>query len=428
MLFSLACSFFLAAALLAGDDLVPLTLRDVKVRGEIGRRIDVTVRNNLLVIDVEKDFLAPLASRDPQGGYIGLGKLLMSTVRFAAYTNEPKVTALKDRLVARILAAQEPDGYLGFFSPPNRITKLWDVHEIGYLIAGLTDNYLLFGDKRSLAAAAKSADYVLAHWKEVPVDWGERTGVATHVAVTGLERTMLQLSQATGDRRYAEFVTGPRALGSWNLPIVIGRRAGIEGHIYAYMARTLAQLELYRQRPDEKLLIPAQRALDFLGDDGMAVTGGAGQWEIWTGDQDGRGHLAETCATAYQLRVYENLLRLRGDPRFGDMMERTIFNTLFAAQSPDGRRIRYYAPFEGPREYHPVDTYCCPTNYRRIISELPEMVYYRRGGGVVVNLYSASEAKLELSGVPVQIRQETEFPLEVRSQSTSSRPGQQRSL
>lgn len=410
MLFRLACSLFLAAPLFAADVLSPLPIRSVRVHGEIGRRIDATVRNNLLAIDVEKDFLAPLSTRDPGSGYIGLGKLLMSTVRFAAYTRDPQVHALKRKLVERILAAQEPDGYLGFFSPASRMTKLWDVHEIGYLIAGLTDDYLLFGERPSLAAAARSADYVLARWREIPADWGARTGVAAHVAVTGIERTMLQLARATGDRRYTDFVTGPRALGSWNLPVVVGRRPGIEGHIYAYMARTLAQLELHRMAPSPELLAQADRATGFLLDEGMAVTGGAGQWEIWTGDQDGRGQLAETCATAYQLRVYDSLLRLRGDALYGDLIERTVFNTLFAAQSPDGRRIRYYAPFEGQREYHPVDTYCCPTNYRRIVSELPEMVYYTRGNGLAISLYTASEAQLEIAGRRVGVKQETDFP------------------
>jgi hypothetical protein len=396
--------------LCAADVLAPLPLRDVKVGGEIGRRIDATIRNNLLVIDVDRDFLAPLATRDPQSGYIGLGKLLMATVRFAAYSGDPQVAALKDRLVERILAAQEADGYAGYFSPARRIAKLWDVHEVGYLIAGLTDNYRLFGDRRSLTAAKKAADYVVAHWNKIPGDWGATTGVAEHVAVTGLERTLLTLAREAGEERYTDFVLGPRALGSWNLPIVVGRRGGIEGHIYAYMARTLAQLELYRRRPEPQLLGPATRAMDFLADEGMAITGGAGQWEIWTGDQDGRGHLAESCATAYQLRVYDSLLRLRGEARYGDLMERTVLNTLFAAQSPDGRRIRYYAPFEGPREYHPVDTYCCPNNYRRIVSELPEMIYYRKRDGVAVNLYTSSELKMEVRGVPVRLRQETTFP------------------
>jgi hypothetical protein len=59
-------------------------------------------------------------------------------------------------------------------------------------------------------------------------------------------------------------------------------------------------------------------------------------------EPDGRCSLGETCATAYQFRVYDCHVRLEGDSRYGDLMERIIYNALFAAQSPDGRRIRYY--------------------------------------------------------------------------------------
>lgn len=395
----------------AADRLLPLTVRQVQVGGEIGRRIDVTLRNNTLVLKTDQEFIAPFQRKDQKGGYIGLGKLLMSTVRLAAYSNDSQALALKNHLVESILALQEADGYVGMFTPPNRVTGLWDVHEVGYVIAGLLTDYEYFQSQPSLGAARKAADYVIANWGKLPAQWGEQTGVAPHVAVTGIERTFLALHRATRDDRYLDFVRRQRALAEWDLPPIVGRRAGIEGHIYAFMARSLAQLELFRLNPEPRLLAQSQRALDFFtAHDGLAITGGAGQWEIFTDDQDGRGNLAESCATAYQLRLYDSLLRLQGNAAYGDLMERTIHNTLFAAQSPDGRQIRYYSPTEGPRTYHPGDTYCCPGNYRRIISELPEMIYYRVGAGVAINLYTASEAKLEAGGVPVRIRQETSYP------------------
>ena len=47
----------------ASDDVMtPLELNQVKVGGEIGRRIDITVNNNLLKLDVDRDFF-PLQLR-----------------------------------------------------------------------------------------------------------------------------------------------------------------------------------------------------------------------------------------------------------------------------------------------------------------------------------------------------------------------------
>jgi len=402
----------LSAPGMAADILTPINIRHVKVHGEIGRRIDITINNNVMVLKADQDFLRPFLEKNHTSGYIGLGKLIDATVRFAAYSGDQKVLARKNHLVDTVIGAQEADGYIGMMAPDSRVTKLWDVHEMGYLVYGLATDFEYFHNRRSLEAARRAADYIIRHWPDIPADWGQQTGVATHVAVTGLERAMLTLGRLTGDRKYIDFCRDERGLPTWDLGIVIGRRPLIEGHIYAYLCRSLAQIELDRIDADPRLPRPADRAIQFMTHgDGTAITGGSGQWETWTDDQDGRGALAETCATAYTVRLYGSLLQMRGAARFGDLMERTIYNSLFAAQSPDGRKIRYYTPTEGPRAYHPGDTYCCPCNYRRIIAELPAMIYYRARDGVAVNLFAQSEATMKLAdGTSLQLKQETDYP------------------
>lgn len=396
----------------AADRMEPLGLRDVKVGGEIGRRIAVTITNNLLVLDLDRDFLRAFSEDPRSGNFIGLGMLLDSAVKLAAYTGDPAAVAAKQRLVDGVLRAQEADGYIGTFPPAQRVVKIWDVHEMGYVILGLLENHRQFEDAASLAAARRAADWLVKNWSRLPPDWGRGADVAPHVAFTGIERTMLSLHRATGEPAYLDFVAKTRALPEWDLGIVVGRRQGIEGHMYAYLARCLAQLELNRAQPDADLLRATDRAMEFLQRrDGMLITGSAGQYEIWTGDQDARRDVGETCALAYQVRVWESLLRLRGDARMGDLMERTIFNALFASQSPDGRRLRYFAPLEGPRAYWNTDTYCCPCNYRRIVAELPSMVFYRAGDGLAVNLYTPAQATLApCGGTRVAVRMETDYP------------------
>lgn len=110
-------------------------------------------------------------------------------------------------------------------------------------------------------------------------------------------------------------------------------------------------------------------------------------------------------------------------------MERAIYNALFAAQSPDGRRIRYYTPFEGKRVFWDIDMYCCPGNYRRIIAELPQLLYFSGESEIVVNLYSESDVAIFLEDLgKVRVRQETDYPNSggiriVVTPATSSRLG-----
>ena len=389
-----------------------IDLKKIKVGGEIGRRIDITVYNDLLKINVDKDILYSFKNKDISNeGYIGVGKLIDATVKLAINTEEEKVVALKKHLVDEIIKAQETDGYIGNMKVANRMTKMWDIHEMGYIIYGLVIDFELFGEKKSLESAQKAANYIINNWSLIDSEWGKSVNIAKHVGITGIQRTMLLLFKITGDKAYLEFCINQINLPDWNPGIVVGRKKRIEGHVYGYMAASLAQLELYRLQKDEKLLTPTITALNFLTlHEGMAISGGAGQVEIWSDDQDGRGGLGETCATAYQIRVYDSLLRLYGDLRFGDLMERTIFNALFGAQSPDGRQLRYFTPTEGARVYQNA-VQCCPNNYRRIVADLPSMIYYRTGNGIAINIYTESKAEIEMMDFSVNIRQKTNYPV-----------------
>ncbi len=395
----------------AADRLSHIEPGRIKLGGEIGRRIDVTANNNLLLIKVDQDFLQPFVDRKSKSGYVGLGKLIDSLVSMAVYTHDPRVLDRKKQVVAAVLAAQQPDGYLGQMVPESRVWKLWDTHEMAYLIYGLCSDYRLLGEKPSLEAARKLGDYILAQCKAHPErEFGEGI-ITTHMATTGLDMALLSLSDASGDPKYRQFCVEDRKLPDWNLPIVCGRWGQVEGHVYAYMDHSLAQTHLNRIQPDAKLPSQLRGTIEFLTKkNGMVITGACGDHECWHDSQQGTMNLGETCASAYLIRAMDDCLRREGESRYGDLMERIVYNTLFAAQSPDGRRIRYYTPFDGPRTYFDGDTYCCPCNYRRIVAELPEFVFYRNDGGLAVNLYTPSTAEVKLGDVSVTIKQETGYP------------------
>ena len=410
-----AVAFLVAVDSGAAEPFIPLEPGKVRLGGEIGRRIGVTVDNNLLAINIERDFVQPFIDRKRKDGFIGLGMLIDSLVHMAAHSGDARVLDLKKRTVAAAIATQEPDGYLGIMVPECRIQRLWGTHEMAYLIHALTSDFNLFEEKPSLAAATKIGDLVMERLRAHPDrDLGDQT-VSNDTATTGLDLALLRLSVASGDPRYRQFVVEHRRLPEWNLPIIRGRWGKVDGHAYAFVDHALAQSQLRRLEPlratDDRLLAQLRTAVDFLTrQNGLVITGACGDHECWHDTQQGTINLGETCATAYLLRLMDDCLRRDGDGRSGDIMERAIFNALFAAQSPDGRRVRYYTPFDGPRAYYHTDTYCCPCNYRRIVAELPSLVYYQTDGGVAVNLYASSQASLLLDEVKVEIRQETDYP------------------
>lgn len=392
--------------------------RQVHVGGEIGHRIDNTIRNNILKLDIEKDFLAPFRGgnytgmNDGSGPFVGLGNLINSTVRLAAYSGDEKLLKLKKFLVEETIKVQELDGYIGMLPPESRIWSLWDIHEHGYLISGLVADYTLFGEKVSLDAAQKLADYLIARWSAKPLDWTALILCTVDLLRTGFDGSFIELYNASHDNRYLDFVINDLKTGEWNSEIVKGRVFPIQGHVYMYCAHCLDQMELYRICNEDRILTSSLQALDFIRNkNGASIVGGVGQSECWTDDQDGRGAHAESCATAHQIFLYDSLLRLQGEPIWGDIIERTLYNAAFGAQSPDGRLIRYYTPFEGQRVYFDPDTYCCPNNYRRLIASLPQMLYYRMDDGIAVNLYTESQIDFAApNGVSIKINQHTDYP------------------
>jgi len=396
----------------AADVFSAIDIGQVEVGGEFGQRIGATIENNLLVMDLDGDFLQPFRDRKARSGYVGLGKTVDALVRFAAYSADVRVVEKKKTVIGEITRLQEPDGYIGFFVPEARMWSLWDIHEMAYLIYGLTMDYRFFQESVSLDAARKAADYIIARWTAEPDREPGGGEITVYMAVTGIENAMLALYGATNDLKYLNFCTNMRKLAEWDGPVVKGRWGQIQGHAYAYLCRSIAQLRLYRLQPDEALPRTTQRAMEFLlAGDGLAITGTCGQHECWHDTQEGAANLGETCATAYLVRWWDELLRMEGDPLNGDLMERAVYNALFGAQSPDGRRIRYYTPLEGERVYFDGDTYCCPCNYRRIVAELPQMIAYTSGDGVAVNLYTPSTVRFATKeGVAVVLKQETVYP------------------
>ncbi len=399
------------------DVLQMVDLRKVKVGGEFGRRMELTIEGNLLKLNPD-EHITPFVTKNTRGAepFIGTGKTLDGMVRLAACSGNPALIARKKQFVETLLGNQEPDGYIGIMPPDVRTWQIYDVHDQAFVILALIADYQLFGEKPSLEGARKLADYLIGRWPGKPAGWAERIPGNEDIALIGLDMAFLMMHGTTGDKRYLDFLNAltinHMKVPDWDREIVQGRHGKCFGHIYAYLSHSLVQLRLHRRDPNPKLLTATRRGMDFLlAKDGMAITGGAGHDECWSSDQRGTGNLGETCATAYQIFVYDELLRMQGESRWGDLIERTIYNAAFAAQSPDGRRLRYYAPFEGQRVYFDLDTYCCPGNYRRLIGRLPELIYYRMENGVAVSLYSASETTLDgVGGTSVGIRQETEYP------------------
>jgi uncharacterized protein len=408
------------------DALQPVKLVRPELSGEIGRRLDDLIYKNYMAIELDRDFLDPFRKRPPLNGneyrYIGIGKVIDAASIFSAYTGDPEVAKRTTRLIDELMKTRDLDGYLGHMpvEPEARQNyRNWILHDQEYTILGLVDNWRYCGNEKSLDCARQLADYVLATFP--------KNSKPDTVCTAGLPEAMLTLYASTGDSRYLQFAAHAKhgnphgevecsGIAEWDKGEPLDGKTLLNtntAHVYVNLARCYSQTMLYRWEPQEKLLKISRFILRELTRKGgcMFIIGSASDGEHFSYTQNGRGDTSESCVTAYLIRWLNSLMRLEGDLRYGDIMERSIYNALFAAQDPSGRQLRYFTPFEGPRNYFDIDGFCCPGNYRRIVAELPQMVYYKTQNGVAVNLFTESKKTIELGdGRNVTLQQQTDYP------------------
>jgi DUF1680 family protein len=418
------------------DKLCRVTLNRQELGGEIDRRIQNLIYKNFMVIDLDGGWLNHFRNRTDRGGasmvFYGIGKVLDAGSLFAAYTGDPKVAARTQYIIDELEKSRDPDGYLGFWKvePENRQNHInWILHEQEYINLAFVRNYRCTGNPKSLADAKIMGDYIL---KTFPTPQNPCYDAGL-ICTAGLPEGMLELYRVTGDKRYLDFAADVphgnnrtevqlASLRTWDQDF--SRRPC---HVYVMLARCYAQTELFRLTGEESLLNMShfmRQELLKKGEGGMLVTGSSSQNEMFAYNQNGSGAIGESCVTAYMLRWIDSLMRLEGDMRYGDLLERTIYNALFGANSPDGRQIRYYFPFTGDRPYDKYnDTFCCCGNYRRAVAELPQKVYYRTpDGGIALNLFTPSNKAFDVNGQAVTIRQETAYPNDGDVKLTFSTP------
>ena len=404
--------------------------------GEIDRRIMDLIYRNYMVLNLDRDWLDKFRNRTDRGDtrnvYYGIGKVLDAGSLFAQYTSDPEVAERTRYIMDQLRASRDPDGYLGFWNvEPNNYQNVvnWILHEQEYINLALIRNYRATGNPQSLADAKVMADYIM---RMFPANDNGEHIIPAGTSIAGITEGFVELYRVTGEKKYLDFAKHLqyephwyylRPFDAWAKNI-----SKANYHVYVMLSHMYPDTELYRLLGGDdylkKSLWMKQELLER-GRGRLLITGSTSQGEHFTYNQEGSGSIEESCVTAYFLRWIDSLMRLEGDMRYGDIMERTIYNALFGAQSPDGRRICYFTPFTGKRSFQNHDTFCCNGNFRRAVAELPQKVYYRtQDAGIALNLFTSSDKKFDVNGKTVEIKAETEYPNsgEVKLTFTCSEP------
>ena len=185
----------------------PLPPGAVKLGGFLGRRLDDCIRSGIGAQDVAA-LVAPFRVRDETWSWRTefWGKWFTSAAWAWRYNQDPALRRKLDEAVAGLLATQTPDGYIGTYREEARLSN-WDVWGRKYVLLGLLAHHDLTGDAAALAAAARSADYLL----QTDRSRGGSAASTTPAAGTGWRRAPSS-SRSCGS-------TAPRARSAtWSSP------------------------------------------------------------------------------------------------------------------------------------------------------------------------------------------------------------------
>jgi DUF1680 family protein len=429
---AVALAFFSVSAVELLPDKVSPAAKDVQdsqvpdrvhLTGWVGQRVQVNETGRLVKLDPDR-LLEGYRKRPGRQSWDGehVGKWLHAATLAWVYTGDSALRAKLDLVAAELCKCQLEDGYLGTYLDKDRWTE-WDVWAHKYNLIGLIAYMRYTGDLAPLPTCRRMADLLCQTFGDEP---GKRdiikAGHHVGLAPTSVLEPMVLLYRLTGEQRYLEFCKylvraweqpdGPKVVST----LLTAKRVDKVGNGKAYemLSCLNGALEYYRTVGDPQILRACLNAWQDIAEKRLYITGTASYGELFHGDFDlpNVNNVGETCVTVTWLQFNAQLLRLTGEARFAEQLERVVLNQLFGAQQCDGSAWGYYVQMEGKKPYSStLDGHCCLSSGPRGVALIPTFAITTDGEGVVVNLYDAGIAKLKLHDqTAVKVAIDTLYP------------------
>jgi hypothetical protein len=353
---------------------------------------------------------------------------------------DPELDKYLDGVLAKIAAAQEPDGYLYTARkllapekmPAQSGKERWanekDSHELynaGHLYEAAVAHFQATGKKTLLDVATRNADLIRREF--APGKWQNPPGHE------GIEIGLCKLYRATGDKKYldlAKFLIDVRGRPETHRlygphyqdhqPVVeqdeaVGH-AVRAGYLYCGMADVAALTG------DESYLKAIDRIWENVAFKRLYLTGGIGASR--GGEAFGKNYelpnksaYNETCAAIANALWNYRMFLLHGEAKYLDVLERVIYNGFLAGVGLAGDTFFYPNPLASDKRYERsewFDCACCPVNVVRFMPSIAGYVYAAKDKEVFVNLFIGGTGKVMLGQHGVKITQRTQYPWDGR--------------
>lgn len=340
-----------------------------------------------------------------------------------------------DEVVDLIAEHQEESGYFNIYftvcEPDKRFSNR-DWHELycaGHLMEAAVAYYEATGKDKFLNCMCKYADYIEKIFK---IEDSAAFHTPGHEEI---ELALVKLYHCTGEKRYLElskYFIDKRGCQQevpethWANDIYYQSEKSCRemteanGHSVRACYLYSGMADIAREYDDEKLMSSCKSIFNDIYYKKMYVTAGLGQshhGEAFTIPYDLQNDVAytETCASIALVYFASRLQQLEVDSRYGDAIERAIYNGILSGVSLDGKSFFYENPLEillsehhrnisvrNSDDRHPItqrlevfDCSCCPPNMTRFVSSIGNYIYGAEDNTIFVHQYISSDTEID---------------------------------
>jgi uncharacterized protein len=199
-------------------------------------------------------------------------------------------------------------------------------------------------------------------------------------------------------------------------------------HAYSHVNAFSSAMQAYITLGSEKHLRAATNGFEMLVKTQSFATGGWGPDESF--GEPGRGQLGDSlssthasfetpCGAYGHFKITRYLLRVTKDSKYGDSMERVLYNTVLGAWpiQADGVSF-YYSDYAttGKKVWYGQKWPCCSGTFPQLAADYHISTYLRSSDGVYVNLYTPSKVQWTDGNSRHSLKQETNYPFDNKVQ------------
>jgi DUF1680 family protein len=365
------------------------------------------------------------------------GQYLSALARAYAVTGSEPTRAKVNRLVK---------GYAETLDPKARFFVDYRLPAYTYdkLSCGLIDAHEFARDPQAMDVHAKLSHAIVAYLPEKALSRQEqRSRPHTDASYTWdetytLPENLFLAYQRSGETFYRDMATRFLEDDTYFDPLSQGNNVLPYEHAYSHVNAFSSAMQAYITLGSEKHLRAARNGFEMLLNTQSFATGGWGPNEGFgepgtgqLGNSLGSTHAGfETPCGAYgHFKITRYLLRVTGNSRYGDSMERVLYNTILGAWpiQADGTSF-YYSDYalSGKKVWYGEKWPCCSGTFPQLAADYHISTYLRSADGVCVNLFAPSKVRWSDAGGRYGLKQETRYPFDnkIQIQVSGSQPSE----